>query len=1003
MLHYHVSFASPWYLLLLLLLPVIWWFSYRKLSPLGPVRRWIVLAIRTTIILLIVLALAEIQMVRTSDRLTVIYLLDQSLSIPEAQRRAMIDYVNAATLKHREHEDRVGVIVFGRDAAIEIPPFNDDVQLAPVVESLLDPHYTNLAGALKLAKASFPEDAAKRVVLVSDGNENLGSVVQQAKTALAAGIGIDVMPIRYDTRSEVVLDRLAIPSDVRRGQTFDMKLVATNTSPKPVPGRLRIAQLRHGQSEVIAEQKVELPPGKKVYSLPRRIDAPDFYTYEARFIPDNPDDDLIPQNNRATAFTQVRGKGRVLLIEDCEHPGEFSHLAERLKSLGLEVTVQRTDQLFNSLAELLAFDTVILANVPRVTDEQTSFSDDQIAMLVRNTQEFGAGLVVLGGPNSFGTGGWVGTELEKAMPVDFQIKSAKVVPVGALALVIDRSGSMSGEKLEQCKAAAIAAVKTLGARDFVGVVTFDSAANWDVPMMRVDSGGKIIRRIQKIGSGGGTNMYPGMTFGHRGLRGVVAGAKHMIVLSDGQTEGQGYSALAAQIRKDNITISSVAIGPDADVTLMSHIAQSGGGKFYRVKNPKILPRIFMREARRVARPLIWDKHPVAPRIAFPHEMLSGVNDPLPPIRGFVMTTKKDNPLVEVSLVSPEPSGQNNTVLASWTYGLGKAVAFTTDAGARWTTDWLSTDTYDRLFGQMVRWSMRPSGNSGKFTVAADIGSEKVRLVVTALDKDDEFLNFLNMAGSAVGPDLKPIPFAMEQVSPGRYVGEFPAIAAGSYFVVVSHGVPGLAPILSGINVPYSDEFRIRTPNDALLEQLVKMTPAGGKPGQLIDVTASADPSQPVAEDPLMKFNPFRHGELPKATSSQDIWYFVILVGSVLFFFDVFFRRVQVSFAWVPVWTGWARDRLLRRERTPEALPTMERLRSRKAEVSGQIDQRKAEARFEPTAVGPAHDEALEEPNRPIHEAPRPSTIKPAEEKPEEESYTERLLKAKRKAWKKGSE
>ncbi len=428
MFDYHITFSSPWYFALLAILPVLWWFSVRRLALLGPVRRWIVIGMRTLVVLLLIVALAEIQTVRVSERLTVIYVVDQSLSIPAGQRRAMIEHVNGAIEKHRQDDDRVGVVVFGRDAAIEIPPFDDDVQMSLVVESPLDPDFTNLAGAMKLAQASFPEDAAKRIVLISDGNENVGDVAEQALGLAAAGIGIDVVPVRYHNRSEIAVERLTVPGDVRRGQPFDMKVVITNTAepsssgpegdgsenePGTITGKLVVSQVTGGEPIVISEDRVTLPPGKKVFTVRQQIDEPSFYTYEARFIPDRPEDDTMQQNNRATGFTNVRGKGRALLIENYEYSenrptGEHAALVRALLRQGIEVEVHQSDQAFSGLDDLQQFDTVLLANVPR-----EHFTDRQMEMLVSNTQHMGAGLVMLGGPNSCGAGGWANTELER--------------------------------------------------------------------------------------------------------------------------------------------------------------------------------------------------------------------------------------------------------------------------------------------------------------------------------------------------------------------------------------------------------------------------------------------------------------------------------------------------------------------------------------------------------------------------------------------------------------
>ena len=371
------------------------------------------------------------------------------------------------------------MIVFGRDAAIELPPFDDDLQMGNAIESLFDPQATNIAAAMKLAQATFPEDAARRIVLVTDGNQNQGNALEQAQAAGGRGHRHRRRARSATTaRAEVAVERVILPGDVRRDQPFDLRVVLSNNcDPKPgdkgeVPGRLIVTKIVDDQPVERKEQHVTLPPGKKVFNLRQRSTPPNFYTYEATFVPDRPEDDTMPQNKRATAFTHVAGKGQVLLIvRPASGPGEYDLLAERLRQHGLEVVVRGTDRLFSSLAELQIYDTVVLANVPRATSDEVSFSDEQIDMLVRNTQQMGAGLVMLGGPESFGAGGWTGTELEKAMPVDFQIRNAEVVPRGALVLLMHASEIAQGNGIQ--KQIAKEAIKTLSGQDYCGVMQWN--------------------------------------------------------------------------------------------------------------------------------------------------------------------------------------------------------------------------------------------------------------------------------------------------------------------------------------------------------------------------------------------------------------------------------------------------------------------------------------------------------------------------------------------------
>jgi hypothetical protein len=296
---------------------------------------------------------------------------------------------------------------------------------------------------------------------------------------------------------------------------------------------------------------------------------------------------------------------------------------------------------------------------------------------------------------------------------------------------------------------------------------------------------------------------------------------------------------------------------------------------------------------------------------------------------------------------------------------------------------------------MVVWSMRPPAEEGQFSITTEVADGEVRVVITALNKDDEYLNFLDMAAAVIrpGPELETTPLKIEQTAPGRYVGSFPARDPGSYFVMVSPGA-GMPPIRTGVSVPYSDEFRARATNQALLAQLAALVPEGGRPGQLI-----LGPEQFDDLGPYLAVNTFRH-DLPKGTNSQPIWFYLVLVGSCLFFFDVFVRRVQVGFAWVPALARRVGDRLFGRKAEPEPIEVIERLRSSKAQVDDRFEQLRAGARFEPSPEAPTDLDAIDQLRAdevPRRRAPAQPSLAP---EPEEESYTDRLLRAKKQAWEK---
>jgi len=1012
-----VAFNKPWFLMLLMGMPLLWFFSFRSISGLGRVRRFFALGLRSLVYMLLVFCLAEMQLRHSSDRVTVIYVLDQSESIPREKRAAMVQYVVKDVVEHRQaaRGDRAGVVVFGREAAIEVPPYDDNLPIQQgrleAVE-LVRTDATNLEGALKLAQASFSEDTAKRVVIVTDGNETYGDATSIARQLAESGIGIDVVPVVLSSRAEVAVEKISLPSDVRKGQPVQVNVVLNNMTEASadddgvVSGKILVTR-KHGKTDdVLIEQPMELEPGKKVLTFEHTIDQSDFYTYEAEFIPDDRIDDSMYQNNTASAFAHVRGEGSVLLIEDWENPGEFDYLITRLRANNIEVEVMPSNGLFTSLAELQRFDCVILGDVPRASGagagDVSSFSDQQIEMLVRNTQQMGCGLLMIGGPRAFGAGGWSNTEIEKAMPVDFNIKDAKVVPVGALVMMMHASELAQGNYWQ--KVVAREALKALGPQDYCGLIHWSGNDQWmwGAPDGLIPVGpnrNQMLARLNRMAPGDMPQFDPAMKMSLAGFNAIQAkGAnvaiKHMIVISDGDPSPPNPATVMGYINA-NIKITTVAIGTHgpAGSTPLRQLATQTGGKYYAVTDPKALPRIYQREARRIAQPLIKD-HPGMIPITYPHEVLEGI-DGFPSFDGYVMTTVKDNPLVDVGMVAPVPAEhpENATVMATWTYGVGRTGVLTTDAGKRWANKWTAWEGYDKFFTQFVRYAMRPTDNQGNFTVASEVKDGQVRVVVTATDEKDEYLNFLKLSGTAVDPEMESKDFQLEQVASGRYVGEFPTDKSGSYFLSILPG-PGEAPIRTGANVPYSAEFRQQRLNSALVDSLAALKPEGGESGEVID----GDFAIGRVEE-LLDVDTFRH-TLPKAISSQHIWPILLVLCGLVFFEDVFVRRVTLGTEWIGQGYRWVHGRIFGTPETENEEDRMERLRMIKERATADYDERKSAARFEAgldqTGETSAVDEELSA-KMPTSSGPPKKAKAMEESSPDDDSYTSRLLKAKKQA------
>lgn len=1022
-----IGFDRPGFLWLLVIVPAIWYFSFHSLAGLGPWRRLFSLTLRTVVFTLVVAALSQMQWRLKTDTLTVLYLLDHSDSVSTTDKRLMLEYAFRQSERHRRENDKAGVIVFGADAKIEAAPFAGKLPFSSTSDtaSQLNTGGTSIESALKIAQSAFPEGTARRVVIVSDGNQNIGDAIGIAQSMAESGIGIDVVPVELLASDDVAVDKVDLPSNIRKGQEFEIRVSLTNkTQPSDanptgeVTGQLSITNniISRNAKNGLLKQTVTLQPGKNLFSFTHKLERSAMYSLIAEFEPDDVNADVISENNTAAAFTHVRGKGKVLLIGDTANPNESDYLIDRLTASEIEVVVRQSSSAFQSPADLLQYDTVIMANVARASalynneSDVDAFSDAQIKMLIDNCEHFGCGIVMIGGDRSFGAGGWSNTLLEKAMPVDFQIKNSKVAAVGALAMVM-HGCEMANGNFWQIKVAQ-EAIKVLGPMDYCGVIDwsdFSAKPRWLWKFDKINGGvdrvfgnrKKMLGLVSRMNTGDMMDFNAPMRTILSGLDKVDASMKHVIIISDGDPT-QPTDQLLNDFVKRKIKISTCAIGthgPAASATLKK-ISRVTGGKYYVVKKPSALPKIYQLEARRVAKPVIFESKNGINAVTLPgfanHEILTGIDlAAMPPFMGYVMTTVKTSGLVERIAIADLPNQQgteeNRTLLATWRYGNGRTVCFTSDAGEQWTKQWAATPQYQKLFSQMVRYSMRPITEKGNFTVASEIRDGKARITVTALNEDDEFLNFLDIYGSGLG-GKESVDLDFKQVGPGRYVAQQDIDSQGNWLFTIFPG-KGYQRLMTGLSVPYSKEYSDRQSNLGMLQSLASFQPRGGQPGSVTDVALEKS-----AMKELLEFNTFRP-TLSSAISIEDIWPLLVTLCGAAFFADVFVRRVAISFEWV----GYAWQSLRSRFTVSDVQQkpsSMSRLQSRKAEIEKEIQSRRAAVKFTPdrptSSSGKQHlDDVI---GSEIEKTPAPLPKIDRTENPETEtSFTQRLLDAKKKA------
>lgn len=862
--------GAPWFLGLLVLAPLALWLALRVRTDLSAPRRVASVALRVAVVLLLVLALADLRILLENRRLAVLFLVDGSESIPDEVKKACRRYVQeAAEMRDRSREDRVGVVAFGRLAGIEALPRTSDLDLEEFV-TLFEPDATDIAGAVRLAAAAFPEGCAKRIVLLTDGDENRGSVLDEVRAAREQGIVVDVVPIEAEREAEMAIEKLIVDPRADVGQPFDVRVVIGSSA--AAEARLRLFE---NDSLVSGDDsRVSLRAGKNVIDFRgRRLDRPGRYYYEARLEPVRPEDDGTIENNVGLGLTVVEGEPEVLFV--AAEPELDAPLLAALRGERIDVRTIAPESLPRTVEEYLQYDAIILSNV-----SAADLTEDRMKIHEALVRSVGIGFVMIGGEGSFGPGGYQGTPVERLLPVDMEIKQKRVLPNGALAIVVHSCELPEGNYWAQ--QVIQRSLQVLTPRDHAGVLYYGMGGEgWLFGMWPLSRRQEMLALLRGFAPGDMPSLERIVGLALEGLGPTPASIKHMVVLSDGDPD-MPSQALVDAVRAQRITISTVCYGnhnEPAFLARMQDLARQGGGKSYLLERPQDLPEIFIREATRVQKALISEQR-FQPVLSVRGAVLGGIGaEEIPPLDGYVLTTPKD--LATVHIVRPAGAEDpfDDPVMATWTYGLGRSIAFTSDAGRRWGKDWTSWRGFQRFWVQCLRWVSRARGGEG-FRLSRMLDGDRGVIVLDALTPDGRLLNGLRFRGQAIGPDRETRDLEVRQSSPGQYRAEFPVDRHGTYTVVFAHEEDGrTVTSVTGLSVPYSPEFRRTGSNVGLLRQIAE---AGG--GRYLQDAEAA-----------LSEGAFFSTDLPPSYDVQPIWRTLLTIAAALFFLDVFVRRVVVDY------------------------------------------------------------------------------------------------------------
>jgi Ca-activated chloride channel family protein len=772
---YALELTRPLWLIGLAALPVVVYYFYRSLVDFARWQQVLSMASRALIVALLVLALAGLTLLKPTKRQFVIFAVDRSKSVGDESRKSADEFVKQAL--RRTGNNGVGFLSFAAAPGIVHTQ-------APKNQPDLNDQGSDLASAIEVAAAAIPPFFVPKVVLLSDGNQTAGDAI---KAALRAGIPIETVPLATRTDPEVQVSAVNVPAQVQQGEPFYVDVVVDANH--EAEGTIEVFRNEH---KVISERR-KVKKGENHFRFRQAIEQERLAKFTAMTRGFR---DTLLDNNSDFGLVFTSGKPRVLLVEG---DPKSKDLVWALEEQEMQVDARPPEGMPDSLADLQNYELLIVSNVPA-----TALSMRQMEVARTYVQDLGGGLIMLGGDQSFGLGGYYKTVLEEILPVRSDFEKEKEKPSLAMMLVIDKSGSMGGEKMELAKDAAKSAIELLGSNDKIGVIAFEGEPFLVSELHPCTDKGFVIDRVSSIEAGGGTVMYPAMEEAFEALQRVQAKLKHVIILTDGISAPGDFEGLTSQMAQARITVSTVGVGEGADQALLEEIARVGNGRYYFTDDPVSIPQIFAKETVAASKSAI-NEQPFNPQVYRPTQVLAEIDFAgAPPLLGYVVTRPK--PTSEVILLTEN----GDPLLTWWRYGLGMSVAFTSDAKARWAADWLSWPSYGKFWAQVIRHAMRKNEAKG-VVIQVDQKGRKASVALDAIEPSGKFLNGADTELTLIDPYLGKTALEMAQTAPGRYQAEFETPIQGAYHLEFSQKLRGnpLYHQSRGLAVGYPDEFRLR--------------------------------------------------------------------------------------------------------------------------------------------------------------------------------------------------
>jgi uncharacterized membrane protein len=659
--------------------------------------------------------------------------------------------------------------------------------------------------------SNLPPSPAGTILLISDGLATSGDALAAADHLVASGVQVNVVDVGAASGVfDVGVEAVSVPEAVWAQDPFSVTVSLYAT------GATSATLTVSSDGQLFTEFNLELTPGENHVAFSLAAPAPGLSAIDAQV---SAAGDGRPENDALGAILLVQPAPHALIVAHRADAGQQLHLA--LNRHLITANVVSPLDLPAAVDTLLAYQVIMLEDV-----SAESLSVEQLAALKAYVQAQGRGLIVLGGPSAYTLGGYAGTPLEDLLPVKLDEPERVERPPASLLLILDHSESMTGLKIQLVKEAAMRAVEILRLGDQIGVLAFNHTYEWPVPLSVLGPELTVRQALDGIFGvqpTGGTNLLDPLQVGLQAMLDRPLGQQHIVLLTDGISavgEREDFQEVVDNALTNNITVSSIAVGDDADTELLALIAEWGQGRFRFAQRPEDIPRMMVAETQYAASEMV-QRGVIQPQIEMEHPLVSGFNAAdFPPLDGHIALLPR--PVFEADTVLTTPL--EDPLLAAWQYGLGRVVAWTGDAAREWSPAWTNWPRLSEFWVQMVRYAL-PDPSLGPLLVQTQSEGNTVSITVIATGEDGRGINLGVARLLMAAPDDTTSEVGLPQTAPGEYGVTFEAPQPGAYRGLVAlekDGQQWEVPV--GFTVGYSPEYSPRTASGgAVLQQLAALT------------------------------------------------------------------------------------------------------------------------------------------------------------------------------------